>query len=154
MAASRRWWRWSATAPMPDRSACTKASASRWWACCATWASSSGSGSTPCSCNVHCAEAAPARGWLALLCASRLLQAMIVTAYSGVLPFMMADWHMTAAQAGSIQSAWHIGYMSSLFAVGLLADRFGPHRVFLIGSVISAVAAAAFAVFAHDHRSA
>ncbi len=79
---------------------------------------------------------------------------MIVTAYSGVLPFMMADWHMTAAQAGSIQSAWHLGYMSSLFAVGLLADRFGPHRVFLIGSVISAVAAAAFAVFAHDHRSA
>jgi MFS family permease len=103
---------------------------------------------------VHCAEDAPARGWLALLCASRLLQAMIVTAYSGVLPFMMADWHMTAAQAGSIQSAWHIGYMSSLFAVGLLADRFGPHRVFLIGSIISAVAAAAFAVFAHDHRSA
>ncbi|MEJ1168214.1 MFS transporter [Variovorax sp. CCNWLW235] len=103
---------------------------------------------------MHCAEPAPARGWLALLCASRLLQAMIVTAYSGVLPFMMADWHMTAAQAGSIQSAWHIGYMSSLFAVGLLADRFGPHRVFLFGSAISAVAAAAFAVFAHDHRSA
>ncbi|NKF15272.1 hypothetical protein, partial [Rhizobium phaseoli] len=65
----------------------------------------------------------PARGWLALLCASRLLQSMIVTAYSGVLPFAMVDWHMTAAQAGSIQSAWHVGYMSSLFAVGLLADR-------------------------------
>ncbi|MET3442533.1 MFS family permease [Variovorax paradoxus] len=103
---------------------------------------------------MRCAEPAPARGWLALLCASRLLQAMIVTAYSGVLPFMMADWHMTAAQAGSIQSAWHVGYMSSLFTVGLLADRFGPHRVFFIGSAISAVAAAAFAVFAHDHLSA
>jgi MFS family permease len=103
---------------------------------------------------VHCAETGPARGWLALLCASRLLQAMIVTAYSGVLPFMMADWHMTAAQAGSIQSAWHVGYMSSLFAVGLLADRHGPHRVFFIGSAISAAAALGFALFARDHLSA
>ncbi|MFM9921787.1 MFS transporter [Variovorax sp. H27-G14] len=96
----------------------------------------------------------PARGWLALLCASRLLQAMIVTAYSGVLPFVMADWHLTAAQAGAIQSAWHVGYMSSLFAVGLLADRFGPHRIFLVGSGVSAVAALAFALFAQDQRSA
>jgi MFS family permease len=103
---------------------------------------------------VHCAEPAPQRGWLALLCTSRLLQAMIVTAYSGVLPFMMADWHMTAAQAGSIQSAWHVGYMSSLFAVGLLADRYGPHRIFFAGSAISAMAALAFAIFARGHLSA
>ncbi|UVH55892.1 MFS transporter [Variovorax paradoxus] len=103
---------------------------------------------------MHCAEPAPQRGWLALLCTSRLLQAMIVTAYSGVLPFMMADWHMTAAQAGSIQSAWHVGYMSSLFAVGLLADRYGPHRIFFAGSAISAMAALAFAIFARGHLSA
>jgi MFS family permease len=96
----------------------------------------------------------PARGWLALLCTSRLLQAMIVTAYSGVLPFMMADGHLGAAQAGAIQSAWHVGYMSSLFAVGLLADRYGPHRIFLVGSALSAMAAMAFALFARDHVSA
>ncbi len=96
----------------------------------------------------------PRRGWLALLCTSRLLQAMIASAYAGVLPFMMSDWHMTAAEAGSIQSAWHVGYMSSLFAVGLLADRYGPHRVFFIGSALSAAAALAFGVFAHDHLSA
>ncbi|MCY1204414.1 H+ symporter family [compost metagenome] len=106
---------------------------------------------------MHCADptpAAPQRGWLALLCASRLLQGMIVTAYSGVLPFMRDDWQMTAAQAGSIQSAWHVGYMSSLFAVGLLADRFGPHRIFAVGGAIGAAASLAFALFAHDHRSA
>lgn len=97
---------------------------------------------------------APARGWLALLCASRLLQAMIVTAYSGVLPFMRVDWQLSAAQAGAIQSAWHVGYMSSLFAVGLLADRYGAHRIFLAGSAVSAVAAMAFALFARDHASA
>ncbi len=44
--------------------------------------------------------------------------------------------------------------MSSLFAVGLLADRFGAHRVFLLGSAVSAIAALGFALFASGHRSA
>jgi MFS family permease len=96
----------------------------------------------------------PDRGWLALLCASRLLQAMIVTAYSGVLPFVMHDWGMTASQAGSVQSAWHVGYLASLFAVGLLADRLGVHRVLLAGSALGSIAALAFAVFASGHLSA
>ncbi|REM39803.1 MFS transporter, partial [Mycobacterium tuberculosis] len=48
----------------------------------------------------------------------------------------------------------HVGYMSSLFAVGLLADRFGPQRIFLVGSAVSAMAALAFALFARDHLSA
>jgi len=97
---------------------------------------------------------APRSGWLALLCTSRLLQAMIVTAYSGVLPFVMHDWGMSAAQAGSVQSAWHLGYLVSLFAVGLMADRYGAHRVFLFGSAIGAAAALAFAFFAHGYLSA
>ena len=96
----------------------------------------------------------PRPGWLALLCASRMLQAMIVTAYAGVLPFVMRDWGMTAAQAGAVQSAWHVGYLSSLFAVGLLADRHGPHRVFVLGSLVGAAAALAFALFARGPVSA
>jgi MFS family permease len=96
----------------------------------------------------------PARGWLALLCASRLLQAMIATAYAGVLPFVMPAWGMTAAQAGAVQSAWHLGYLASLFAVGLLADRHGPHRVFVLGSALGAAAALAFALFANGPVSA
>lgn len=96
----------------------------------------------------------PLRGWLALLCASRLLQAMIAVAYAGVLPFVMADWGMTAAQAGAVQSAWHLGYLASLFAVGLLADRHGPHRVFVLGSALGAAAALAFALFANGPLSA
>lgn len=97
---------------------------------------------------------APARGWLALLCASRLLQAMIATAYAGVLPFVMPAWGMTAAQAGAVQSAWHLGYLASLFTVGLLADRHGPHRVFVLGSALGAAAALAFALFANGPLSA
>lgn len=79
---------------------------------------------------------------------------MIAAAYAGVLPFVMADWSMTAAQAGAVQSAWHLGYLASLFAVGLLADRHGPHRVFVLGSALGAAAALAFALFANGPLSA
>lgn len=100
------------------------------------------------------AHGAHAQGWLAWLCLTRVLQATIVVAYSGVLPFVLHDWGMTAAQAGAVQSAWHVGYLASLFIVGLLADRYGPHRIFLFGSAIGAVAAVAFALFSVGHRSA
>jgi MFS family permease len=96
----------------------------------------------------------PAPGWLAWLCASRVLQATIVVAYSGVLPFVMQEWGMTAAQAGAVQSAWHVGYLLSLFAVGLLADRHGPHRIFLWGSAVGAAAALAFALLSRGAVSA
>lgn len=99
-------------------------------------------------------ETAPRPGWLPLLCGSRVLQSMITTAWSGVLPFALVDWGLNAAQAGSIQSAWHIGYLVSLFCVGLLADRFGPRRVFLLGSAVGAGAALAFALGARGHLSA
>lgn len=66
----------------------------------------------------------------------------------------MQDWGMTAAQAGSIQSAWHLGYLASLSAVGLLADRVGAHRVLAVGSALGSIAALVFAVFAQGHRRA
>lgn len=96
----------------------------------------------------------PERGWLALLCAGRLLQSMIASAYAGVLPFVMQDWGLSAAQAGSVQSAWHLGYLASLFAAGLLADRLGPHRIFQAGCVLVAPASVAFAMLAAGQTSA
>ncbi|WCM91893.1 MFS transporter [Acidovorax sp. NCPPB 2350] len=88
----------------------------------------------------------PAPGWLALLCATRTLQATVATAWAGVLPQVMADWQLSAARAGMVQGAWHAGYLVSLFAVGFIADRVGPRRVFLAGSLLTALAAFAFAL--------
>ena len=66
--------------------------------------------------------------WLILLCAGRIGLSVIFTVYSAVLPFVSTDWKMTSAQAGSVQSAWHVGYLISLFAAGFLADRFGAKK--------------------------
>ncbi len=88
--------------------------------------------------------------WLAGLCAARVGFATIFMTYAATLPLLQADWEMTASQAGLIHSAFHIGYLTSLFSVGFLADRYGAKRVFLASSIAASVSAFAFAVFAHD----
>lgn len=93
-------------------------------------------------------------GWLPLLCATRMLQATIITAWAGVMPLVSVEWGLPASQAGLVQSAWHVGYLSSLFGVGFVADRVGPRRVFLVCSVLTALAALAFALGARGAWSA
>ena len=61
---------------------------------------------------------------------------------------------MSSAQAGLVQSGWHAGYVVSLFAAGLAADRFGARRTFLVMSFAGAIASLAFAAFADGAASA
>ncbi|MGW8184463.1 MAG: MFS transporter, partial [Burkholderiales bacterium] len=63
--------------------------------------------------------------WLFELCTARVGFAMMFTAYSGLLPLLKAEWNMSAGEAGLVQSAWHLGYLTSLFVVGFLSDHFG-----------------------------
>ena len=86
--------------------------------------------------------------WLTGICLSRIFFAFIFTAYSAALPLLKTDWDMSASQAGLVQSAWHAGYLISLFAVGFIADRYGAKKTFLIGSVLAGLSALMFAFFA------
>lgn len=92
--------------------------------------------------------------WLAAVCASRLLFNQIFVAYAAILPLLQEAWGMSARQAGLVQSGWHAGYVVSLFAAGLLADRFGARRTFLAMSFCGGIASLAFAAFADGARSA
>jgi MFS family permease len=69
--------------------------------------------------------------WLTELCLSRVGFVFIFTAYSAALPLLKTDWNMSASEAGLVQSAWHTGYLISLFAVGFVADRYGAKKCFL-----------------------
>ncbi|MGE4112248.1 MAG: MFS transporter [Burkholderiales bacterium] len=86
--------------------------------------------------------------WLMWLCASRTGFALMFTAYAAAIPLLKPQWNMTGGEAGLIQSAWHIGYLLSLVAVGFLADRYGAKRVFLLSSIASSISAMVFALFA------
>lgn len=92
-------------------------------------------------------------GWLILLCMTRVLNATISTAWAGVLPQVIKEWGLQASQAGLVQSAWHVGYLTSLFCVGFIADRVGPRKTFLVGSALTAVASLGFAFGARDLTS-
>lgn len=92
--------------------------------------------------------------WLSGLCLSRLALSLIFTAYAGVMPLVREDWHMSAAKAATIQSAWHVGYLVSLFVVGILADRYGARRTYLVSGVMAALAAVTFALGSQGYVSA
>ncbi|MEH3087975.1 MAG: MFS transporter [Xylophilus ampelinus] len=96
----------------------------------------------------------PKAGWLTLLCITRMFQATVATVWAGILPRVMAEWGLAASSAGLVQSAWHVGYLVSLFGVGLVADRIGARLVFLASSVLTALAATLFALGTRGPASA
>ena len=92
--------------------------------------------------------------WLVLLCVSRIGFSLIFTVYSALLPVLMGAWQMSAADAGLVQSGWHVGYLISLFAAGLLTDRIGARKTFLVMSIGACVSAMLFAMFSNGFWSA
>lgn len=92
--------------------------------------------------------------WIASLCLARVGFALIFVAYSASLGLLKQDWGLSSAQAGLIQSAFHVGYLVSLFAIGFLADRYGAKRTYLATSVAACASGLAFALFADGFVSA
>lgn len=91
--------------------------------------------------------------WLAGLCLSRIGFGFIFTTYSAALPLLMTDWNMSASEAGLVQSAWHAGYLVSLFAVGFITDRRGAKKTYLAGGILAGLSAMVFALFADGYAS-
>ena len=93
-------------------------------------------------------------GWLATLCSSRVLGATWFVAYSAVLPLTQAAWGLSGKEAGLIQSAFHLGYLVSLFIVGFLADHFGAKRTYILTGIASWASPFLFVLFADGFWSA
>ena len=91
--------------------------------------------------------------WLTELCLCRVGFVFIFTTYSAALPLLKTDWNMSASESGLVQSAWHVGYLISLFVVGFIADRFGAKKTYLAGSILASISALAFAFLADSFVS-
>jgi len=78
---------------------------------------------------------------------------MVYIAYAATLPVLQREWQLSGTAAGSIASAFQIAYAISLMGCSALADRVGARRVFLVGTVASAMASLAFAALARDYWS-
>jgi MFS family permease len=92
--------------------------------------------------------------WLAALCTSRVLAATWFVAYSAVLPQTQLAWGLSAREAGMIQAAFHLGYLSSLFIVGFIADHYGAKRAYIATGIAACLSPWTFVLFAHGFTSA
>lgn len=100
-------------------------------------------------------RAAPgSTAWLAALCGSRVLGATWFVAYSAVLPLTQQAWGLSGKEAGLVQSAYHLGYLVSLFVVGFIADHAGAKRAYLTSGVAAWVTPFLFVYFADGFWSA
>jgi MFS family permease len=88
------------------------------------------------------------------LCASRVLAASWFVAYSSVLPLTQSEWGLSGKEAGLIQSAFHFGYLTSLFIVGFIADHYGAKRAYILTGIAGCVSPWAFVLFAEGFWSA
>jgi MFS family permease len=92
--------------------------------------------------------------WLAALCSSRVLSATWFVAYSAVLPLTQVAWGLSGKEAGMIQAAFHLGYLTSLFIVGFIADHYGAKRAYLVTGVAAWSSPFFFVFFADGFWSA
>jgi len=92
--------------------------------------------------------------WLAALCTSRVLAATWFVAYSAVLPHTQAAWGLSAREAGMIQAAFHLGYLTSLFIVGFITDHYGAKRAYIATGVAACLSPWSFVLFAQGFTSA
>lgn len=93
------------------------------------------------------------RGWLLAICVSRVGAYMVYIAYAATLPVLQREWQLSGTAAGSIASAFQVAYAVSLMGCSALADRIGARRVFVVGTVASAIVSIAFASLARDYWS-
>ena len=89
--------------------------------------------------------------WLILIFFARIALYANFMVYAACLPILLNKWDMSATQAGSISSAFMVGYAASLFAFSWLSDLFWAKRLFLLSAVLSASSALIFGFFAHSY---
>src|SRR5262249_60148729 len=70
-----------------------------------------------------------------------------------VVPAIMAQhlmplWHLSAAQAGLMASAYAFGYMLAVPGLTTLTDRIDARRILIVGSAASGLATAFFCLIA------
>jgi MFS family permease len=89
-----------------------------------------------------------------VLCGSRVLAATWFVAYSSVLPLTQAAWGLSAKEAGMVQAAFHLGYLTSLFIVGFVADHLGARRAYIMTGIAACISPWTFVFFADGFWSA
>lgn len=91
---------------------------------------------------------------LAILCLAQFGAMLVWYNFSAVLPVLRQQWVMSNDQAGTILSAFQLGYVASVMLTGWLSDKIGGRLTFALCAVETGLAGIGFALFATDYSSA
>ncbi len=89
-----------------------------------------------------------------LLCGAHVLSMTGFGTFSALLPLLMATWHMSNSQAGTIGGMYYAGYMTAVPLLTGMTDRVDARRIYLFACVLSMTAALGFALLADGFWSA
>lgn len=92
--------------------------------------------------------------WTLGVCAARILLFATFMTVASVIPLLIEEWSIGAAEAGAIVTSFTVSYAISLFAFAWAADHIGAKRAIVISAIASAVTSAAFGLFADGWLSA
>ena len=82
------------------------------------------------------------------LCAAEVLTMVGVFAFPALLPGFTVAWSLSSAEAGWIAGGYFVGYAVAAVVLLTLTDRFDARVIYLGGTLLTVIGAAAFAVFA------
>lgn len=91
---------------------------------------------------------------LTLLVLARVCTTAIFMTYPACLSVLLTEWQMSAARAGIVQGVFTAAFALSLLVASFLCDRIGAKRVFDAATLLSAIAAIVFALFARSFETA
>lgn len=81
-----------------------------------------------------------------LLLASQGTQNLAISALALLLPVIRRDLDLSFSEAGMLAVAASISYAFMQFPAGLFADRWGPRRLFFVGTMVTALTTLCLAV--------
>jgi MFS family permease len=88
------------------------------------------------------------------LCAAEVIGMLGFAAFPALLPTFMAEWSLTATEAGWINGLYYLGYLLSVPVLMSLTDRGVAKPIYLWCMVLTAFSSAAFAVWAQGFWTA
>jgi len=91
---------------------------------------------------------------LPALVLARVCTTAIFMTYPACLNGLLTEWQMSATRAGIVQGVFTAAFAISLLISSLLCDRVGAKHVFRTATMLSALAAIVFALFARSFETA
>lgn len=85
---------------------------------------------------------------------ARILAILPVQSYAAVVPLLQQHWEMSGTAAGTIFSAYQVGFIASLVLMSSLTDWYSTKKIFVLACIMMAVSTMLFALFARDYLSA